>query len=665
MNRRARSPAPAQGKGRAAALERPTVRSVQDAEPSVGLPSSVGTGGFGLDDLLVLQRTVGNRAVQRLLAVGGDRRGRGPRTGALPGALRAGLERLSGFDLSGVRVHYDSPRPPRVGALAYTRGREIHLGSGAEKHLAHEGWHVVQQMQGRVRPTGEIAGVAVNDDAGLEREAERMGERALRTGATRSAADPAPAERRRGPVVQRAETVPPPGTRAQVKKILLKLAALIQEAEARMTTLQHMRELFASLRGVFETGEAVEPDFDLRRAALDVTIAGLHERLALLRGAQEDLAQENKSKTIEAYTYPVQELEDVANWGNLVASDPELEEATAWFGEELVARRKKGQKQEGAATPSVTPADPTGENVKAFVELPAAPMLDVDFGTLMQGLGGYFSFRYQGDSHSNKEGNLPGPRFSADVLDRAKSPFIELSISVGVLSGGRAVFDVASGAVYVTEHYGQNIAKPIEALRLKTGQAGGLSQGEGQRLHALLLLKKVLNDFVRVSNVPAELYAAMRDTACKAFLKNYLAVEHFNPPAACPLFQAWCGDLSEAWQAYHLRQTIAKANPVSFTRWMRYFNSMAQLFPVDDDLPAMCTFGVLTAHPEIAVAHHAENIVDLARIPAQFGEVGLVTTRRRFNEVLCYVRAGLPSSPEWKFFAKRRAASPEVYPIEK
>lgn len=41
--------------------------------------------------------------------------------------------------------------------------------------MAHEAWHVVQQMQGRVKPTMQMKGVKINDDEGLEREADVMG----------------------------------------------------------------------------------------------------------------------------------------------------------------------------------------------------------------------------------------------------------------------------------------------------------------------------------------------------------------------------------------------------------------------------------------------------------------------------------------------------------
>ena len=99
----------------------------------------------------------------------------------LPDRLRAGVESLSGIALDDVRVHYGSPEPGRVDALAYAQGQDIHLAPGQEQHLPHEAWHVVQQAQGRVAPTTRMRrGAALNDDSALEREAERMGQRASR-----------------------------------------------------------------------------------------------------------------------------------------------------------------------------------------------------------------------------------------------------------------------------------------------------------------------------------------------------------------------------------------------------------------------------------------------------------------------------------------------------
>lgn len=93
--------------------------------------------------------------------------------------LKAGVENLSGIDMNDVKVHYNSSKPAGVGALAYTQGTNIHVAPGQEKHLPHEAWHVVQQAQGRVKPTMQLKGVSVNDDAGLEHEADEMGARAM------------------------------------------------------------------------------------------------------------------------------------------------------------------------------------------------------------------------------------------------------------------------------------------------------------------------------------------------------------------------------------------------------------------------------------------------------------------------------------------------------
>jgi Domain of unknown function (DUF4157) len=104
----------------------------------------------------------------------------GPNRTGLPDALKAGVEALSGLAMDDVRVHRNSSRPTQLGALAYAQGSDIHLGPGEERHLPHEAWHVVQQKQGRVKATRQMeGGTPVNDDAGLEREADRMGARAL------------------------------------------------------------------------------------------------------------------------------------------------------------------------------------------------------------------------------------------------------------------------------------------------------------------------------------------------------------------------------------------------------------------------------------------------------------------------------------------------------
>ncbi|MCM8535068.1 MAG: DUF4157 domain-containing protein [Lentisphaeraceae bacterium] len=97
----------------------------------------------------------------------------------LPDNLKSGMENLSGMSLDHVKVHYNSAKPAAVQAHAYAQGSDIHLASGQEKHLPHELGHVVQQAQGRVKPTTEVGGMAVNDNESLESEATSMGDKAL------------------------------------------------------------------------------------------------------------------------------------------------------------------------------------------------------------------------------------------------------------------------------------------------------------------------------------------------------------------------------------------------------------------------------------------------------------------------------------------------------
>ncbi|AXT61388.1 DUF4157 domain-containing protein [Aquimarina sp. AD10] len=97
----------------------------------------------------------------------------------LPNNLKSGIENLSGYSMDDVKVHYNSSKPAQLQAHAYAQGTDIHLGPGQQKHLPHEAWHVVQQKQGRVKPTKQLKSkVNINDDARLEKEADVMGAKA-------------------------------------------------------------------------------------------------------------------------------------------------------------------------------------------------------------------------------------------------------------------------------------------------------------------------------------------------------------------------------------------------------------------------------------------------------------------------------------------------------
>ena len=97
----------------------------------------------------------------------------------IPDGLKTGMEQVSGMSLDHVKVHYNSSKPASVQAHAYAQGNQVHLASGQEKHLPHELGHVVQQAQGRVKPTTQVNGMKVNDSSALEKEADVMGAKAL------------------------------------------------------------------------------------------------------------------------------------------------------------------------------------------------------------------------------------------------------------------------------------------------------------------------------------------------------------------------------------------------------------------------------------------------------------------------------------------------------
>ncbi len=76
-----------------------------------------------------------------------------PNNTGFPDNLKTGIESLSGMSMDSVRVHYNSSQPAQLNALAYA--------------------------QGRVQPTLQMAeGTPINDDRGLEQEADVMGAKA-------------------------------------------------------------------------------------------------------------------------------------------------------------------------------------------------------------------------------------------------------------------------------------------------------------------------------------------------------------------------------------------------------------------------------------------------------------------------------------------------------
>ncbi|CAK4814091.1 unnamed protein product [Aphanomyces euteiches] len=167
--------------------------------------------------IMQLQRTVGNQAVQRMLAnqntplqrealseeelqMKADPNAIQREESAedeteelqmkadpnkMPEKVQSKMENAFGADFSDVRVH-EGNKASDVGAHAYAQGSDIHFAPGqydpesqsGQELLGHELTHVVQQRQGEVKPTTQVNGVAVNDDPGLENEADQMGKKA-------------------------------------------------------------------------------------------------------------------------------------------------------------------------------------------------------------------------------------------------------------------------------------------------------------------------------------------------------------------------------------------------------------------------------------------------------------------------------------------------------
>jgi ribosomal protein S18 acetylase RimI-like enzyme len=102
--------------------------------------------------------------------------------------VRHKMERAFNTSFADVRVH-EGNHAHSLGAIAYTQSNHIHFAPGkynpdtssGQALLGHELAHVVQQRQGRVKPTGQVKGLPLNDNPALEQEADRLGLRAAQS----------------------------------------------------------------------------------------------------------------------------------------------------------------------------------------------------------------------------------------------------------------------------------------------------------------------------------------------------------------------------------------------------------------------------------------------------------------------------------------------------
>ena len=102
----------------------------------------------------------------------------------LPDKVQAKMENSFGQDFSSVSVHKESSSAQDIHAKAYTQGNEVHFAPGeynpesqsGQELIGHELTHVVQQREGKVG-AGDVhgKGLEINQDAGLENEADELG----------------------------------------------------------------------------------------------------------------------------------------------------------------------------------------------------------------------------------------------------------------------------------------------------------------------------------------------------------------------------------------------------------------------------------------------------------------------------------------------------------
>ncbi|HET9648551.1 MAG TPA: DUF4157 domain-containing protein, partial [Microlunatus sp.] len=166
---------------------------------------------LGADDILGLQRSVGNAGVSSLME-----EERSPvhdvvSSGGRPlePDVRGEMEARMGHDFGDVRVHDDSAAAASaqaVNAHAYTVGSNIVFqrnqydpsSTEGKTTLAHELTHVVQQRSGPVEGTSAPGGIKVSDPSDrFEREASTNADRVM------SAAPPVQTLSTAGPAVQR------------------------------------------------------------------------------------------------------------------------------------------------------------------------------------------------------------------------------------------------------------------------------------------------------------------------------------------------------------------------------------------------------------------------------------------------------------------------------
>lgn len=109
-------------------------------------------------------------------------------TTSMDEGVKGKMENSFATSFQDVTIHKNDESASQLGALAYTQGNNVHFAPGqynpgtqeGKELLGHELTHVIQQRQGRVKPTKQGKGMPVNDNPSLENEADTFGKLAAK-----------------------------------------------------------------------------------------------------------------------------------------------------------------------------------------------------------------------------------------------------------------------------------------------------------------------------------------------------------------------------------------------------------------------------------------------------------------------------------------------------
>lgn len=366
----------------------------------------------------------------------------------LPNDLKSGIENLSGLAMDDVTVNYNSAKPAQLKAHAYAQGSNIEIGPGQEKHLPHEAWHVVQQKQGRVQPTMQMKGqVNVNDDQGLEKEADIMGDKALQMQIDSPLA-------------------PPPDSSSN------RASSIIQrvEKDVIVTGVSHLVKMKGkSLQAREEVGEEIIHGQEL--------VIDTDSKVRSRRGPnQESQNEEDPSKSNREVD---QEGEHIYNWYKVLKIDGKAAKANLYVRED-VFKDIVADKERGAAANFVTNSSAV---LDAVTEVPATIIGNEGISGAADALNGKTAFTNTAgtipklDSNGNKvrdeNGNVVMVNATSDS-DRQKAAVMG---QVGdYMTGATGILGMASGFVALGDPEAKATdlimaALDIEQGAMKTGEA--------------------------------------------------------------------------------------------------------------------------------------------------------------------------------------------------